>query len=89
MTQPTEIAGKELVGPLSLKDEHWREYEFLVEGDDQLRVYRIEKPVALYYRIGGTTHRVVDEDGVTHCVPTVGYLGCVLRWKAEPDPVSF
>lgn len=83
MTQPQNVAGKELVGPLDLTDEEYREYEF--SG----RVYRIASPKALYYRIGGTTHRVVDAYGVTHCVPSPGVEGCVLRWKASPNPVQF
>ena len=58
-----------------LTDELWREYDW---GG---RVYRIEAPVAVYMRAGGTTHRVVDSEGVVHCVPTVGHMGCVLRWK--------
>lgn len=66
----------------SISDEEWREYDF---GG---RVYRIDKPVDLYYRDGGTTHRVVTADGVAHCVPAPGVDGCVLRWKANPV-VSF
>jgi len=63
--------------------EEWREYDF--NG----RVYRIESPVSLW--IGNTTHRVLDALGVIHCVPNIGYHGCVLRWKSkDPDkPVSF
>ena len=63
-----------------ITSEDWREYDF--EG----RVYRIEKPARLY--VGTTTHRVVDSEGVTHCVPAPGTKGCALRWKASP-PVSF
>jgi len=55
--------------------EEWREYDF--EG----RVYRINKPVSVAYRPGGTTHRVTDEEGVIHCVPAPGLFGCVLRFK--------
>lgn len=71
--------------PKDLTVEQYREYEF---GG---RVYRIESPVALYSRAGGTTHRVVDSDGVVHCVPAPGQLGCVLRWKSkDPNkPVDF
>lgn len=80
----SQSAGKELVGPLSLTDEEYREYDF---GG---RLYRIDKPVALYYRVGGSTHRVVDSQGVTHCVPApTTENACVLRWKASPNPVSF
>jgi hypothetical protein len=58
----------------SLTMEAWREYDF---GG---RVYRIEKPKALFTRPGGTTHRVVDQNNVTHCLPAPGVNGCVLRW---------
>lgn len=60
-----------------LTDEAWREYDF--EG----RVYRIEKPVGVYYREGGSTHRVVDSHGIVHCLPTPGHRGCVLRWFTQ------
>ena len=64
-----------LIGPKDLTIETYREYDF---GG---RVYRIENPVAFYYREGGSTHRVVDAAGVVHCVPAPGVNGCVLRWR--------
>lgn len=69
----------ELKGPGDLRDELWREYEWVMDNG-QLRIYRINDPKDLYYRPGGTTHRVVDMGGIIHCVPTVGHMGCVLRW---------
>jgi len=68
-----------------LSEELWREYDF---GG---RIYRISQPKTLFLRLGGTTHRVVDCDGVVHCVPTVGVRGCVLRWKNKDpnNPVNF
>ena len=65
--------------------EEWREYDFAG------RVYRIDAPAKLFLREGGTTHRVVTSDGLVHCVPAPGYLGCVLRWKSkdEAKPVAF
>lgn len=72
-----------LVGPLPLTDETYREYDF---GG---RTYRIDNPVSLFYRIGGSTHRIVDAAGVTHCLPAPGEGGCVLRWLATPNPVQF
>lgn len=65
-----------------ISSEEWREYEF---GG---RTYRIVAPRELWSRPGGTTHRVVDAAGITHCIPAPGVNGCVLRWKAEPV-VSF
>jgi hypothetical protein len=58
-----------------LSKELWREYEF--EG----KVYKIENPQKLYFTKGGSTHRVVDSNGVVHCLPAPGWNGCVLRWK--------
>lgn len=68
-----------------LKVELWREYDF---GD---RVYRVENPQTLFMREGGTTHRVLDAEGVVHCVPAPGREGCVLRWKNREGehPVVF
>lgn len=75
----------ELVGPLDLTDEEYREYEWYHHDSPQPRCYRIDNPKALYYRVGGATHRIVDSNGVTHCVPAPGVMGCVLRWKADPE----
>lgn len=81
-----------------ISHEVWREYEWEykepITNAIVKRVYRIYDPVSLYIRIKpemGTTHRVVDADGVAHCIPAVGLLGCALRWKnhdGEP-PVNF
>ena len=57
-----------------IKNEPWREYDF---GG---RVYRINDPRKLFFRTGGTTHRVLDKNGIVHCVPAPGHFGCVLRW---------
>lgn len=67
-----------------ISTEEWREYDF---GG---RVYRVTG-VTLYWRSGGSTHRVVDDKGVVHCLPVPGQQGCVLRWKSKnPDkPVDF
>lgn len=68
-----------------LTKEAWREYDF---GG---RIYRINQPKSLFVRPGGTTHRVVDSDDIVHCVPSVGFQGCVLRWKNKDpqNPVNF
>ncbi len=96
-TQPAILIADKL--PLGFKDlppvpglklynlecEVYREYDF---GG---RVYRISDPVGFYQREGGTTHRVVDREGMTHCVPAVGYNGCALRWvdRDPKTPVKF
>jgi len=68
-----------------ISTEAWREYDF------SNRVYKIYDPKKLFYRDGGSTHRVVDKDGEVHCVPAPGYFGCVLRWstKNKEVPVDF
>lgn len=65
--------------------ELYREYDF--NG----RIYRIDNPVKLFVREGGTTHRVVDSNNVVHCVPVPGVNGCVLRWQSKDTsvPVNF
>jgi len=73
--------------------EEWREYDF---GG---RTYRINSPTTLvfFYRPAlkgfaqqGDTHRIVDVNGIVHCVPRPGIDGCVLRWKDKSgNPVKF
>ena len=69
----------------NIEFEEYREYDF---GG---RVYRINDPQFLYTRIGGSTHRIVDFEGIVHCVPAPGINGCVLRWKSKDSrtPVEF
>lgn len=75
-----------LIGPKDLTVEDYREYADLTNGT----VYRINNPVALYFREGGTTHRVVDANGVVHCVAYGPGQAVVLRWKNKgATPVSF
>ncbi len=64
--------------------EEYREYDF---GD---RVYRIDNPIGLYLRHGGTTHRVVDSYGTSHCVAFPGEHN-VIRWQNHDRarPVNF
>jgi hypothetical protein len=68
--------------------EEWREYEwdYLLEGEKHTKIYKINSPKKVYFRKGGTTHRVTDGRGITHCVPAPGQQGCVLRWDG---PVIF
>jgi hypothetical protein len=68
-----------------LRAEEWREYDF---GG---RVYRIDNPVTLFLRAGGSTHRVLDTAGMVHCLPAPGHHGCALRWKPRDTtkPVQF
>lgn len=66
-----------MLSEFDITTEKWREYDF---GG---RVYRIDNPQTLFIRSGGTTHRVLTEDGVVHCVPAPGQNGCVLRWASR------
>lgn len=61
--------------------EEYREY-YLVASD---YTYRINNPVSLYVRKGGTTHRVIDADGVAHCVLSPETGRSVLRWKNKAN----
>jgi len=61
--------------------EEYREY-FLIDSG---HTYRIDKPVSLYIRKGGSTHRVVDSIGVMHCVLSPETGRAVLRWKNKAD----
>lgn len=70
-----EIVKDELIKIDVAGVEEWREYDW--EG----RVYRINNPVSVQFKKFSSTHRVVDNEGVAHCVPAPGLLGCVLRWK--------
>lgn len=76
-----------LLGPFNVSSERWREY---VQEDGT--TYRIDNPVALYRRDDGTTHRVVDIEGVVHCVPC-GKLhpNTVIRWQNRDitNPVNW
>lgn len=66
-----------------LSDEQYREYDF-----PNGRLYRIENPKTLF--VGSTCHRVVDSQGMVHCMLFPGN-GVVLRWKPRDpnNPVKF
>lgn len=87
----SRLTFKELTAPYGdgyqmrdLSEEAYREYV-----NDGEVFYRIDDPIALITRTGGTTHRVVDADGVVHCVP-VGPL-TVIKWvnRNRYQPVNF
>jgi hypothetical protein len=42
----------------------------------------IYSPQKLFKRVGGSTHRVLDNEGNIHCVPAPEKFGCVLRWRS-------
>lgn len=65
-----------------ISSEEWREYDFLNGA-----VYKITQPQMLITRVGGTGHRIVDAEGVTHWVPVDKPF--VLRWKAPGKFVEF
>jgi len=63
-----------------ISKELWREYDWVINETGQRTVVRINKPQKLFLYSGCTTHRVVDSEGIVHCLPSVGLMGCVLRW---------
>lgn len=69
--------------PKDLTHEAWRRYTWN-EGTHEIRA-----PQRLW--VGTTTHRVLDSDGVVHCLPAPGERGCVLCWKPKDlsNPVQF
>jgi hypothetical protein len=72
-----------------LSGEEYREYHFGKGGDHW--VHRIDGPKTLYRRSGGTTHRVLDAEGLVHIVPCIGPMGCVVTFKPRDsaNPVQF
>lgn len=72
-----------MIGPFDLSKELWREYQFGAV------VYQIDAPLKAW--LGTTTHRILDSEGIVHCVPRPGLDGCVLRWKPRDanNPVQF
>lgn len=68
-----------------VSDESWREV------DTSLGTYRIENPVTLVIRKGGSTHRVVDSSGVVHCYAAPETGKSIIRWKARgrKAPLTF
>ena len=68
----------------AIDTEVWREYEW-VNAFGATHIVRINGPVSLITRKGGTTHRVIDVDGIVHCVPAPEKCGVVLRWNNKPE----
>lgn len=62
---------------LNISVEEYREYEVLGERS----VYRINNPVGLYRDEERTFHRIVDHDGVIHCILFPNGGRTVLRAK--------
>lgn len=72
MTKRTDMVEIDLEGI-----EDYREYDF--NG----RVYTIVRPKKLIFNKGGSTHRVIDADGLVHIVPAPGNGDCVVRFKGK------
>ena len=74
----------------ALEDYEWREYEWCdPKAEYGIRIYRISKPVRLYWRDGGSTHRILEDNGVVHIVPAPPVS--VIRYKKVDgaEPVKF
>lgn len=69
-----------------VSSEAWRE---VIYADGT--VYRIDSPVTLWYRKGGSTLRILDAGGIVHLVPGPGYRGATHRWlpRDAARPVEF
>jgi len=69
-----------------ISGEAWREYE-LPGG----KVYRIDNPVTMFWYRRATTHRILDAEGIVHCVHFAGEFNVVLRWQNKEGlpPVRF
>jgi hypothetical protein len=61
-----------------ISDEEWR---VVVYPDGSH--YVIPDPVTLIYRKGGSTHRVIDKNGVVHCYAAPETGKSVIQWKAR------
>lgn len=72
-----------------ISDEATRYYTFGT-GPNRYQ-HTIIGPKTLVFRAGGSTHRVIDADGVVHCVPAPGHQACVLTWvpKDPENPIQF
>jgi hypothetical protein len=73
--------GESVLVNMETANEVYREYDF--SG----RVYRIDRPVSVEYRLDGTTHRICDNNDVVHIVPAPGYFGCIVRVMYQPEQV--
>lgn len=69
--------------------EEWREYEWRDPKVGTV-VYRIERPVKVYFGKGHSFHRVFD-GRIVHLVPAPGTMGCIVRWEPgdKKNPVQF
>ena len=68
----------------SLETEVYREYTLPCGSR-----YRIDNPKFLVVRKGGLTHRVICEDGLTHCIPWEGSTIVVWQNRNPSEPCEF
>jgi hypothetical protein len=73
-----------------ISDEAWREIHFMSADASAGRglVYRIENPVTLIIRKGGSTHRVIDAKGEVHCYVAPESGKTVIRWGNRPGKAA-
>lgn len=64
-----------------LQKESFRHYEWIDPVTGNKMTHRIYSPVTLC--LGKTTHRILDENGIVHIVPSIGYFGCVLLTESK------
>lgn len=63
---------------LDISDEVWREVT-LASG----LVVRIDNPLKLLFRKGGTTHRVIAADGIVHCYADPSTGKSAVKWLTK------
>ena len=75
-----------------LRGEKWREYIWeTTPSSEQNRLVHIGDPQTLFYREGGTTHRILTSNGIVMLVPAPGHFGCYVRYQPRDvqEPVAF
>lgn len=81
MIPPPAVCEKKAAIGNDISSEVWREYSYPDGTPNGTLKYKIHNPVRMFMRAGGTTHRVLDGDGIVHVVPAPGHNGCVLRYR--------
>ena len=73
-----------------ISTELYRTYRMINKVGQQVD-YRIDGPITLFIRPGGSTHRVLDKAGIVHCVPAPEMFGSVIIWenKDSKKPCEF
>lgn len=76
---------------LDICGEEMRVYLQLSHDKTHEVAYIIDHPVKLYFRPKGTTHRILDAEGIVHIVPAPGHGTFAIKYlpKNAAEPVRF